>query len=116
MVCFFYRPSCFRSLSCVSVSSERSFAISKERAMQTTGDILVVDDEPTIVEFIADVLTDEGYAVRTALTAADARAVIAEQRPDLVLMDLTMPGEAGGVLARELKHDALADLPVILMT
>jgi DNA-binding response OmpR family regulator len=84
--------------------------------MQHEGDILVVDDEPTIAEFIIEALTDEGYVVRTAPTAADARAAIAERHPDLVLLDVHMPGKSGDVLARDLKNDGLADVPIIIMT
>ena len=84
--------------------------------MQTTGDILVVDDDQSIVEMIADVLTDEGYTLRTALTLADARALIAEHRPDLVLLDLHLPGEKGHALVHELNTDGRANISIILMT
>jgi DNA-binding response OmpR family regulator len=84
--------------------------------MQTPNDILIVDDEPPIVQFIAEVLIEEGYTVRTAFNAQDARTVIAERHPDLVLVDLTMPGQGGHVLARELKDDGLTDIPIVLMT
>ena len=84
--------------------------------MQTTGDILVIDDEPTIVEFIAEALTDEGYTVRVALTPADARAAIVEYHPDLVLLDLHLPGKSGDILMQDLKDDGLADVSIILMT
>jgi DNA-binding response OmpR family regulator len=84
--------------------------------MQSIGDILVIDDEPTIVEFLHEALTDEGYVVRTALTAICARAAIAVQRPDLVLLDLHMPGKSGDVLARDFKNDGLADVPIVMMT
>jgi DNA-binding response OmpR family regulator len=86
------------------------------RSMQTLGYILVVDDDPPIVEFIAELLTDEGYRVCTALTPADARAAIAKRRPDLVLLDLHMPGISGYVLAHDLRSDGLADVPIIMMT
>ena len=84
--------------------------------MQTTGDILVIDVEPTIVEFIAEALTDEGYTVRVALTPADARAAIVEYHPDLVLLDLHLPGKSGDILMQDLKDDGLADVSIILMT
>ena len=84
--------------------------------MQSIGDVLVIDDEPSIVEFIAEALTDEGYTVRTVLTAADARAAITERQPDLVLLDLHMPDETGIVLAQALKNDGLAHVPIIIMT
>ena len=84
--------------------------------MQSLGDILVIDNEPTIVEFIAEALTDEGYTVRTALDSEDARATITKQHPDLVLLDLHMPGTSGDVLARNFKNDGLVDVPIVMMT
>ena len=84
--------------------------------MQSIGDILVIDNEPSIVEFIAETLTDEGYTVRTALNPEDARATITERHPDLVLLDLHMPGTSGDVLARDFKNDGLADVPIVMMT
>jgi two-component system alkaline phosphatase synthesis response regulator PhoP len=84
--------------------------------MQTICDILVVDDdEPTIV-FIAEALRDEGYTVHTALAPADARAVIVQCHPDLVLLDLHLPGKTGDILVQDLKDDGLAHIPIILMT
>src|SRR6266511_1600134 len=77
--------------------------------MQHAGDILVIDDHPATVEFIADALTDDGYSVRTAPDAARARVAIAELRPDLVLADLHLPGKPGDLLARDLHNDGLAD-------
>jgi len=84
--------------------------------MQSIGDILVIDNEPTIVDFIAEALTDEGYTVRTALDPQDARATIAARHPDLVLLDLHMPGTNGDVLARNIKNDGLVDVPIVMMT
>jgi DNA-binding response OmpR family regulator len=84
--------------------------------MQSIGDILVIDNEPAIVEFIAEALTDEGYTVRTAIDPEDARATITERHPDLVLLDLHMPGTSGDVLARDFKNDGLADVPIVMMT
>jgi DNA-binding response OmpR family regulator len=62
------------------------------------------------------VLTEEGYTVRASLTVANARALIAEHRPDLVLLDLHMPGETGHTLVYDLTIDGLADVSIILMT
>jgi DNA-binding response OmpR family regulator len=84
--------------------------------MKHAGDILVIDDYSPTVEFIAEALMDDGYTVRTASDAARAQAAIAERRPDLVLVDLHLPGTSGDVLARDLQNDGLADVPVILMT
>jgi DNA-binding response OmpR family regulator len=84
--------------------------------MQSAGDILVIDDDPPTVDFIAEALTDEGYTVRTGLTAADARAAITKQRPDLVLLDLYLPDTTGDMLVQDLKDDGLAHVPIIMIT
>jgi DNA-binding response OmpR family regulator len=84
--------------------------------MKHAGDILVIDDYSPTVEFIAEALMDDGYTVRTASDAAHAQAAIAERRPDLVLVDLHLPGTPGDVLARDLQNDGLTGVPVILMT
>jgi DNA-binding response OmpR family regulator len=84
--------------------------------MQQTGDILVVDDDQPTVDFLFEVLSEEGYTVRAALDAAHAREAIIGQHPDLVLLDLRLPGKDGDVLVRDLQSDGLADVPVILMT
>jgi len=84
--------------------------------MQPTRDILIVEDDESIAGMITEALTDEGYTVRASLTVAHARAIITEHRPDLVLVDLRMPGESGHTLVRELSTDGLADVSIILMT
>lgn len=84
--------------------------------MPSAGDILVVDDDEPTAAFIAEVLTDEGYRVRTALNPADARAIITTWQPDLALIDLLLPGKMGDVLASDLQDDGLTNIPVIIMT
>lgn len=63
--------------------------------------ILIVDDEPDIRETIGDVLGDEGYVTRAAENAEAARRALAEQQPDLVLLDIWMPDTDGISLLKE---------------
>src|SRR5215216_3836081 len=84
--------------------------------MPSAGDILVVDDDRPIAEFIAEALTEEGYTVRTAMNPKEACAAIVERRPNLVLVDLHLAGKPGDVLVRNLRNDGLIDVPVIMMT
>jgi DNA-binding response OmpR family regulator len=84
--------------------------------MQAAGTILVVDDDEPTATFIAEALRDEGYTVRTAFYPADARAVIITQRPDLVLLDLHLPGKPGDILMQDLKDDGLDNVPVVIIT
>jgi CheY-like chemotaxis protein len=67
--------------------------------------ILVVDDNPQNCKLVSFVLTNQGYSVRTASNAEEAVAAIAEKLPDLILMDLQLPGMDGLTLTRELKAD-----------
>jgi len=76
--------------------------------------LLLVDDEATLREPLADYLTRQGFSVRQAEDAARARSAMLEERPDLVLLDIMMPGEDGLSLCRHLA-DA-REIPVILLT
>ncbi|WP_309623749.1 response regulator [Novosphingobium sp.] len=76
--------------------------------------LLVVDDEPALREPLAEYLTRQGFAVRQAASAADARSQLLGELPDLVLLDIMMPGEDGLSLCRHLT-EAHA-IPTILLT
>jgi two-component system, cell cycle response regulator DivK len=79
--------------------------------------ILIVDDNAVNLKLMRILLAGEGYAVRTAMDAEDALAVLAEFRPRLILMDLQMPGMDGLELTRRLKKDpALAGTVVVALT
>jgi DNA-binding response OmpR family regulator len=84
--------------------------------MSNAGDILIVDDDQPIVDFITEALADEGYAVRSAFSVASALDATAARLPDLIIMDLHMPGKTGDVFVRDLRRDGGADVPVVLMT
>ncbi|MGI8943244.1 MAG: response regulator [Qipengyuania sp.] len=76
--------------------------------------LLLVDDEPTLREPLAEYLTGQGFVVREAESAAAARSALVETAPDLVLLDIMMPGEDGLSLCRHLVETR--ELPVILLT
>nr|MBI3613680.1 response regulator [Nitrospirota bacterium] len=65
--------------------------------------ILVVDDEPQIRRMISQFLTGRGYRVRVAQNGAEALAMVAQQQPDLVILDMYMPGMNGLEVLRELR-------------
>ena len=79
--------------------------------------ILVAEDEPDNRRIVVRVLTVEGYET---LEAADGRAAVAlarREHPDLIMMDLAMPGMDGWEAARQLKADPeTADIPIIALT
>ncbi|HEX9044039.1 MAG TPA: response regulator transcription factor [Candidatus Limnocylindrales bacterium] len=76
--------------------------------------ILVVDDEPKIVAIARDYLEHAGYAVATAATGEDALASIRGKRPDLVVLDLGLPGADGLDVTREIRRDS--ELPIVILT
>jgi twitching motility two-component system response regulator PilH len=79
--------------------------------------ILLVDDSKTELHHLTDVLSKRGYAVRTAENGEDAMRRLAEDKPDLILMDVVMPGQNGFQLTRSITRDPrFADVPVIMCT
>ena len=79
--------------------------------------ILVVDDTPSNVKLLADILTAKGYAVLTAANGAEALARTEREAPDLLLLDVMMPGMSGYDVCRKLRDNpATAMLPVIMVT
>ena len=76
--------------------------------------ILVVDDEPKIVELARDYLEHAGFAVRTAADGRAALDVARREHPDLIVLDLGLPGLDGLDVTRQLRRDS--NLPVIMLT
>src|SRR5574338_1157430 len=79
--------------------------------------ILVVDDEPDITALVAYHLARAGFRVSTANTGTDALRAAREERPDLVVLDLMLPGASGyDVLAELRSREETRDVGVILLT
>lgn len=79
--------------------------------------ILVVDDEFGVADVLEAILTDEGFSVVTAANGRQALARIAEQQPDLMLLDYMMPVLDGAGVLHALAADRSADsLPVVVMS
>jgi twitching motility two-component system response regulator PilH len=79
--------------------------------------ILLVDDSKTELHHLTDILTKRGYSVRTAENGDDAMRRLAEDKPDLILMDVVMPGQNGFQLTRAITRDPrFEDVPVIMCT
>ena len=76
--------------------------------------LLLVDDEAALREPLADYLSRQGFVVRQATSAAEARSAIRDEVPHLVLLDIMMPGEDGLSLCRHLAESAA--IPTILLT
>ncbi|MGY8903144.1 MAG: response regulator [Burkholderiales bacterium] len=79
--------------------------------------VLVVDDSKTELMYLTDLLEKKGMQVKTAENAEDAFKKLAEEKPDLILMDVVMPGQNGFQLTRAITRDPLyADVPIIMCT
>jgi len=79
--------------------------------------VLVVDDDDHIREVIAEMLSAEGFVVRTAANGREALALLQQWHPDLILLDLDMPEMDGRVFrVEQLRSPDLARIPVIVMS
>ncbi len=79
--------------------------------------ILLVDDSKTELHHLSDILGKRGYTVRTAENGEEAMRRLGEEKPDLILMDVVMPGQNGFQLTRSITRDPrFADVPVIMCT
>ena len=85
--------------------------------MSTAAKILVVDDTPHNVKLLADLLAVKGYEVITAASGAEALEQVTSAHPDLVLLDVVMPGMSGYEVCRRIRENpATAVLPVVMVT
>ena len=88
--------------------------LQQEQAMKTH--ILVVDDDPDILEVVREILSDEGYRVQTSLNGAFLQRLESDP-PDLILLDVLLQGEDGRELCRQVKeHDQTRQIRVILFS
>jgi len=79
--------------------------------------ILVVDDNPTNLKLVSDVLEFEGYQILKAVDAEEAQVVLVDNLPDLILMDIALPGMDGLTLTRKLKHeDRTRNIRIVALT
>ncbi len=79
--------------------------------------ILVVDDDPDILDYLSSLLEDHGYAVRTAASADAALAALPEFAPHAVLVDALMPGRSGlDLLVRVRRDPSWEHVPIVVVT
>ena len=79
--------------------------------------VLICDDEPYILESVSFIVREEGYQVLTAGDGEQALQLLSSERPDLVLLDIMMPGKSGFDVCRELRGDkSMRGTYVILLT
>ena len=79
--------------------------------------VLIVDDSKTELMFLTDLLQKNGFQVRTAENADEAFKRLTEDKPDLILMDVVMPGQNGFQLTRSINRTPeYTEIPIILCT
>jgi DNA-binding response OmpR family regulator len=84
---------------------------------QHAASILVVDDDPEIVTMLSTRLSKRGYKVSTANDGHRALELAKREKPDLVLLDVMMPGKSGWEVARALKQDPVtATIKIVMVT
>ena len=79
--------------------------------------VLVIEDEPNIIEAISFILSRDGWTVDTHSNGHDAVDVVRAKSPDLIILDVMLPGKSGYDILTELRDDdATRDLPVLMLT
>jgi len=79
--------------------------------------ILIIDDDPVIVKYLQAIFSDNGYATCSASSSMEGLEVVRVELPDLITLDLQMPGEWGPRFYRKLRKDKkLKDIPVIVIS
>ena len=89
--------------------------ISEDPAMALLPSLLVVDDEPELRGLLSEYFGRHGFSVRAAQDAAQARELVQQQRPELAVLDINMPGETGLSLARWLR-EAHPGVAIVMLT
>jgi two-component system phosphate regulon response regulator PhoB len=85
--------------------------------MASTTSVLIVEDEPAIVELVSYSLRETGWEIRTAANVASAWEAVTQARPDLLLLDWMLPDQSGLRLLSRLRGDRdFQDIPVIMLT
>lgn len=81
------------------------------------GHVLLIEDEPNIIEAITFILRQDGWKVTTHSDGAQAVAAVGRKAPDLVILDVMLPGKSGFEILQELRADAATEkLPVLMLT
>jgi putative two-component system response regulator len=101
------------SMAPISERAREEYGRLKQRASK----ILVVDDKLDTLLLLRELLSSRGYDIITATEAEEAKQLVQSERPELILLDVVMPGKSGYELCRELKDDPFTRLvPVVMIT
>ena len=79
--------------------------------------ILIIDDDPVVVKYLETLFQDNGYETCSATSSMEGLEVVRKEKPDLISLDLQMPGEWGPRFYRKLRKDkTLKDTPIIVVS
>ncbi len=79
--------------------------------------ILIIDDDPVVVKYLETLLSDNGYDTCSAGSSTEGLEVVRLEKPDMITLDLQMPGEWGPRFYRKLRKDKdLKDIPIIVIS
>ena len=79
--------------------------------------ILIIDDDPVVVKYLQAVFSDNGYLTCTASSSMEGLEVVRKETPDLITLDLQLPGEWGPRFYRKLRKEPdLKDIPIIVIS
>ena len=82
--------------------------------MNSPATILVLDDEPGMLDLLRELLTDGGYRVESAITGGDALMLMEARRPDVVLLNMSLPDASGVTILKRL-HTVDKTIPVVIL-
>ena len=99
------------------IERETILAALRRTPAAPTNRVLVVDDEPAAVDLITQLLQDEGYHVKGAYSGEEALRALADEPPDIILLDLLMPGMDGFEVIQQIKaNQNWRDIPIVVVT
>lgn len=79
--------------------------------------VLLIEDEPNIIEAIGFILSRDGWDVKTHSNGHDAMQAVRARMPDLIILDVMLPGKSGYDILAEIRNDAeLSEIPVLMLT
>lgn len=82
-----------------------------------TKKILIIDDDPVVVKYLKTLFDDNGYATCTATSSMEGLQLVRAEKPDLITLDLEMPGEWGPRFYRKLRQDKeLRNIPILVIS
>ncbi len=109
---------CFLSIIVFLFLTQRKIKMAfQEKSADNWKSVLVIDDDEALIKTLRPILINAGYSVLTANSGEDGLAIAKNQKPDLVILDVILPGIKGRDVCKKIKEDADTDsIPVVFLT